>query len=182
MFLVRERWAGGGDRLLYWPQVLLTIAALLSHLCWVAHPWVIEGPKPSVCRWLSIRHLVTNWLQLQLTQAVSVLVIFLFDVHLLPLFFRLFTQVHLLIDGSVECQYVTLIRTLYCWVLSKEVSRTIFKVFDMMRPGIEPRSPGPLAKVPITSHKQKIRDKNRMFTFLYGTWKDNISSVNLDLR
>ena len=41
------------------------------------------------------------------TQAVCVLVIFLFDVHLLPLFFRLFTQVHLLIDGSVEGQYVT---------------------------------------------------------------------------
>ena len=30
-------------------------------------------------------------------------------------------------------------------MLSKEVSRTIFKVFGMTRPGIEPRSPGPLA-------------------------------------
>ena len=28
-------------------------------------------------------------------------------VHLLPLFFRLFTRVHLLIDGSVEGQYIT---------------------------------------------------------------------------
>ena len=36
-------------------------------------------------------------------------------------------------------------RTLYCWVLSKEVSSTIFKVFGMMWPGIEPRSPRPLA-------------------------------------
>ena len=44
----------------YWPQVLLTIAALLPHLGWVAQPWVTEGPKPSVCRWLSIRHLVSN--------------------------------------------------------------------------------------------------------------------------
>ena len=35
------------------------------------------------------------------------LVILLFNVHLLPLFFRLFTQVHLLIDGSVEGQYIT---------------------------------------------------------------------------
>ena len=34
MFLVCERWAGDGDRLLYWPQVLLTIAALLPHLGW----------------------------------------------------------------------------------------------------------------------------------------------------
>ena len=29
-------------------------------------------------------------------------------------------------------------------MLSKEVSSTIFNVFCMMRPGIEPRSPGPL--------------------------------------
>ena len=46
---------------------------------------------------------------LQLTQAVCVLVMLLFNVHLLPLFFRLFTQVHLLIDGSVEGQYVTML-------------------------------------------------------------------------
>ena len=32
---------------------------------------------------------------------------------------------------------------LYCWVLSKEVSSTIFKVFGMTQPGIEPRSPRP---------------------------------------
>ena len=63
MFLVHERWVGDRDRLLYWPQVLLTIAALLSHLGCVAQPWVTEGPKPSVCRWLSIRHLVSNWLE-----------------------------------------------------------------------------------------------------------------------
>ena len=29
----------------------------------------------------------------------------------------------------------------YSWVLSKEVSSTNYKVFDMTRPGIEPRSP-----------------------------------------
>ena len=33
----------------------------------------------------------------------------------------------------------------YIAVLSEEVSSTIFKVFGMTRPGIEPRSPGPLA-------------------------------------
>ena len=38
-----------------------------------------------------------------------------------------------------------MIRTLYCWMLSKEVSSAIFKVFGMTRPGIEPRSPEPLA-------------------------------------
>ena len=35
------------------------------------------------------------------------LVILLSHARLLPLFFRLFTQVHLLIDGSVEGQYIT---------------------------------------------------------------------------
>ena len=34
--------------------------------------------------------------------------------------------------------YITSIRTLYHWVLSKEISSTIFKVFDMTRPGIKP--------------------------------------------
>ena len=31
-------------------------------------------------------------------------------------------------------------------MLNKEVSSTTFKVFDMMRPGIEPRFPGPLGE------------------------------------
>ena len=95
MLFVRERWAGDGDR-------LSTIAALLLHLGLVAQRWVTEGPKPSVCWWFSIRHLVLNWLRPSVH-----LVILLFNVHLFPLFFRLFTQVHLLIDGSVEDQYVT---------------------------------------------------------------------------
>ena len=87
--------------------VILTprsLAALLSHLGWVAQRWVTEGRKPSVCK------LVLTLLAscLQLTQAVCGLVILLFYVHLLPLFFRLFTQVHLLIDGSVDGQYITI--------------------------------------------------------------------------
>ena len=45
---------------------------------------------------------------LQMTQTVCALVILLFYVHLLPLFFRLFTQAHILIEGSVEGQYITL--------------------------------------------------------------------------
>ena len=36
-------------------------------------------------------------------------------------------------------------RTIYCWVLSKAVSSTIFKVFCMTWPGIEPKSPRPFA-------------------------------------
>ena len=60
---VSWRW---GQTATYWPKVLLTMAALLSHSGWAAQPSVTEGPKPSVCRWLSIRHLIPNWLQLQL--------------------------------------------------------------------------------------------------------------------
>ena len=45
---------------------------------------------------------------------------------------------------SLNCSTLLFIRTVYCWVFSKEVSNTIFKVFGMTRPAIEPRSPGPL--------------------------------------
>ena len=72
----------------------------------VAQPWVTEGPKPSVCRWLSLRHLTSNWLK-----PSGHLVILLFNTYLLPLFFHLFTQVHLWIDGSVEGQYITQIHS-----------------------------------------------------------------------
>ena len=41
---------------------------------------------------------------------------------------------------SLDCSTLPLICTLYCWVLSKEVSSTIFKVFGMKRPEIEPKS------------------------------------------
>ena len=56
MLVLCERWVGDGDR----PQILLTTAALLLHSGWAAQPWVTEGPKPSVPRWLSLRHLVPN--------------------------------------------------------------------------------------------------------------------------
>ena len=46
---------------------------------------------------------------------------------------------------SLDCSVLPLIRTLQCWVLSKEASSTIFCVFGMTRPGIELRSLGPLA-------------------------------------
>ena len=52
--------------------------------------------------------LVPNWLEPSVH-----LVILLFYVHLLLLFFRLFTQVHHLIDGSVEGQYITIIPYLF---------------------------------------------------------------------
>ena len=83
-------------------QVLLTIAALLLHLGWVAQLWVTEGPKASVWSWFSFRHPVSNWLE-----PSGHLVILLSNAHLLLLFFHLFTPVHLLIDSSVEGQYIT---------------------------------------------------------------------------
>ena len=46
---------------------------------------------------------------------------------------------------SLDCSTLPLIRSLYCWLLSKEVSSTIFKVFRMTRPGTESRYPGHLA-------------------------------------
>ena len=63
----------------------------------------LRAAKPSVYK------LVLTLLAycLQLTQAVCALVILLFNVHILPMFFRLFTQAHLLIDGSVVGQYIT---------------------------------------------------------------------------
>ena len=46
---------------------------------------------------------------------------------------------------SLDFSTLPLIRTLYLWVLSKEVSSTIFKIFSMTRHGIEPWFPWPLA-------------------------------------
>ena len=46
---------------------------------------------------------------------------------------------------TLDCSTLPLIPTLYCWVLSKEVSSTIYKVFGMTQPEIEPRFPRLLA-------------------------------------
>ena len=58
---------------------------------------------------------------------------------------------------SLDFSSLPLIHTLYCWVLSKEVSSTIFKVFGMTRPGIEPRSTGPLANTLPTNPMSRFR-------------------------
>ena len=62
------------------------------------------GPK-YLC--LQLAHILASCFQL--TQTVSTLVILFFNIHLLPLFFRLFTQVHILIDRSVEGQPITIL-------------------------------------------------------------------------
>ena len=104
-----------GQTAILTPSSSSTIAAFLSHLGWVAQPWVTEGSKPSVCKLVLM--LASS---LQLTWIVWHLVILLFNAHLLPLFFCLFTQVHLLINGSVEGQYITIVvlmSTVRCFII-----------------------------------------------------------------
>ena len=44
---------------------------------------------------------------------------------------------------SLDYSTLPLIDMLKCWVLRQEASITIYWIFIMTRPGIEPRSPGP---------------------------------------
>ena len=84
-------------------QVLLrTVAALLPHLGWGCSTVGHWGPK-ALCLPLAL----TSTSCLQLTRTVCASGYTFFNAHLLLLFFRLFTQVHLLIDGSVKGQYIT---------------------------------------------------------------------------
>ena len=48
---------------------------------------------------------------------------------------------------SLDCSILPLILTLYYWMLSKATSSTIFWVFGMTWPGIEPRSPRPWVNI-----------------------------------
>ena len=103
MFLVCERWVGDGHRLSFWPKFFL------------AHS------STSFSSWLGLLNRGSLRAQSPLSAAGShfgifsptdsnhpgQLVILLSHAHLLLLFFRLFTQVYLLIDGSVEGQYIT---------------------------------------------------------------------------
>ena len=61
-----------------------------------------------------------------------------------------------------------LIHTLYCWVLSKEVSSIIFKVFGMMQPRIKPRSPRPLANTLSLSIYIYIYITSNIYAYLYS--------------
>ena len=72
---------------------------------------------------------------------------------------------------SLDCAILTLIRTLYWWVLSREASSTIFKVFGMTRPGIELMSPGPLANTLPT----RLRSRLKLATVVEGKQKTSLS-------
>ena len=95
-------WLCVRDELETWTDCYIDPTVLLSHLGSVAKPCVTEGPKPSVCKLI-----LTQASYLWLTKTIYALVILLFNDHLVPLFFPLFTQVYLFIDGSVEGQYIT---------------------------------------------------------------------------
>ena len=102
LLCVRDDWRQGQTAILN--QVLpSTIAMLLSHLalgCSTGGHWGTQSPQSA--SWFSLWHPASNW-----PTATGTLSIFFLNTHLLPLFFGLFTQVHLLIDGSVEGQYIT---------------------------------------------------------------------------
>ena len=95
-----------GQTATYWPKVLRTIATLLSHLGWDCSTM---GHWRSKALYLPLALNSASCPQLTSTGSnrLGHLVISFSNIHLLLLFFRLFTQGHLLIDGSVEGQYVT---------------------------------------------------------------------------
>ena len=68
----------------------------------------------------------------------------------------------------------------YCWLLSKEVSSTIFKVFGMTRPGIEPRSLRPLANTlptgPMTFPK-KTRHELKKAKYIFIDWLIDLKGI-----
>ena len=71
-----------GQTATYWPNVLLTIAAVLPHSAGLLNHGSLRAQ--ALCLELVLTPLASY---LQLTQAVCVLVIFLFDIHLLPLIY-----------------------------------------------------------------------------------------------
>ena len=74
---------------------------------------------------------------------------------------------------SLDCSTLPSIRTLYCWVLSKEVSSTILKDFGMTRPGIEPMSPGPFSFYFVYLHYYQ---KNEYTEDKFFKWKKQFPS------
>ena len=87
------------------PSSPLDHSSIFSHLglgCSTVGHWGSQSPQSA--SWFSRWHPVSDCLK-----PSELLVILFSNVHQLPLFFCLFTQVHLLIDGSVAGQYITLV-------------------------------------------------------------------------
>ena len=73
---------------------------------------------------------------------------------------------------SLDWSTLPLICTLYRWVLSKEVSSTIFKVFGMTRPGIEPKSLGPLVNTLPTRPMSQSDTPNNFYKKFFSKTKN----------
>ena len=58
-------------------------------------------------------------------------------------------------------------------MLSKEVSSTILKVLGMTRPGIEPKSPGPLRTLPIGPMSQWQKTNEQKPVILAYDWRNH---------
>ena len=90
--------SGDKDGLLYWPNFFLDISST-SFASWLGllNRGSLRAQSPQSASWFSHWHPASDYLK-----PSGTLVILFSNVHLLPLFFHLFTQVHLLIDGSVN--------------------------------------------------------------------------------
>ena len=102
LLCVRDEWRQWRTAILT-QVLLLTIAVLLLYLGWGCPTVGHWGPqRPQFESWFSHWHSCLNW-----PTAASTLSIFFLNAILLLLSFSLFIQVHLLIDGSIEGQYIT---------------------------------------------------------------------------
>ena len=108
MFLVCERLVETRTDCYIDPMFFFDHSSTFFHLSLVAQPWVTESLKPSVCRWLSLRHLFTNWLQLTRTAPSTWLYYCLTSTcfRCSSAYLHRCTFTHL-INGSVEGRYIT---------------------------------------------------------------------------
>ena len=98
--------SGDKDGLLFWPKFFLAHSRnSFSSWLGVAQPWVTVDRK-ALSQQPGSQFGILSPTD---SNRLGHLVILLSDIHPLPLFFRLFTQEHLLIDGSAEGQYLTII-------------------------------------------------------------------------
>ena len=134
--------SGNKNRLLYWPKFFLDHSS--TSFAFFSQPGITKDPKPSVCSWFSLRHPVSNWLK-----PSGHLVILFSNVHLRPLFFRLFTLVHLLIDGSVEGQYI---RQFYF----KQFSLALLHCSDLFNSYIRSDDNEGVLRIPKTPHYRSL--------------------------
>ena len=113
MFCCVWEMSGDRDRLLNWPKFLSrTQQHFFCILAGVAQPWVIEGRKAFSLQAVSHAGIPVST---QLDPPGHLLILFPI-VNRLSLFFHLFTQVHVLIDGSVGGQYITVIYDIVCYL------------------------------------------------------------------